>query len=247
MDLTNLGVGYFFDWDIGSDESKNRVGTFEDAIPENLKGNPNVAAEIAYSTLPGYPYIGCAVYSEEPGAIAQAAGLSSTILQNFDKANQIKALTSGTSWQFTDVGDISFVVGMLFPGIIHDGEKRNFVMSFGGISQQSWLADILKYGLEPGFTNVENNDNPSDYYFEIFPQPSESEVNAKVELPDDSRINIEIYDMLGNQMFEQLPLNLGAGSHIIELASAASLSQGTYLAIFKTGKTVIAKKFVKIY
>ncbi|MBM2814875.1 MAG: type sorting protein [Ignavibacteria bacterium] len=235
--LTDVCAGYYFDLDIYEADS-NIVQLTPEIIPVQLKGKNSAAEVIEY----GHDYyaFAAAVTSHEPGAIAQAAGLSYATTEFFSTEDQIKSLTSGTTWQFSDTSDVSFVVGMHFPGQLDTGSTKSFEMTFGAAPKVSELTEKIGKPLDTLFlVNVDNSIVPLTLEMMIYPQPSANSFNLEIINNRDEAAEFYLSDLMGIKIFSQ-DIFTRTGT-IITSFDITNLPTGMYFACLKTGKGVLSK------
>ena len=80
----------------------------------------------------------------------------------------------------------------------------------------------------------------------LFPNPSVGELNMVLELSDEEKIRIEVYDLSGRNLQTIEKGKLISGKHYLKL-DTSSYTQGVYLINASTEKKTIAnKKFIKL-
>ncbi|MEI6577224.1 MAG: T9SS type A sorting domain-containing protein, partial [Bacteroidota bacterium] len=68
----------------------------------------------------------------------------------------------------------------------------------------------------------------SSLSLDVFPNPSSGRTNFALNLNEDAKLDIRIYDLLGKEVMSKIiDETLPAGSHTIEV-DASALSQGVY-------------------
>jgi hypothetical protein len=237
--LKNLSLGYLFDWDLNDDSKNNIVKLFPDAIPSSMEGT-NAASEIAGYYKEGFPYFGSAVYSADGGAIAQAAGLTYDVTYFFSVADQIRSLNNGTSWQFDTPEDISYVVGMRFPGETQQWDSREYYMCFGTGDDEAELAANLQEclsGLTSAKEVIQNLNN-----FELTPNPADDIVTLKGFHSDMYNIYLKIFDVLGKEM-SNISITTKRSS-ILEEIDCSQLPIGIYYMSVHAGNDSYLLPFV---
>jgi len=237
--LKNLSLGYLFDWDLNDDSKNNIVKLMPDAIPGWMKGS-NAAAEIAGYYKEGFPYFGSAVYSNDGSAIAQAAGLNYDVTYFFSVEDQVRSLNNGTSWQLDAPDDISYVVGMRFPGETPQWESKEYYMCFGTGDTESELAANLQECLS-GLTSTKEP-VPETNYFEISPNPADEKVRVNGYHSGFNKINIKIFDALGKQI-TNIDVNSARG-HFTEDIDCSSYPIGMYFMSVISGNNTYSHPLV---
>ena len=243
-DITDLSLGYYFDWDIYPSYSSNKVELFPDAIPETFKAIA-AGAEIQYYVGGGKsPFCACAVYSGDNNNIPQLAGLDGSMTQNFSTTDEITSLNSGGNLQSSTTGDKQIVAGMKFPGVLKKGESRNYQFFFGCSDTRANLAQAIKNAM----LGTEVKENPlisTNVNIEINPQPAENLLNISINNTLNKSVNIEYYDILGCKVIEDTKIAEN-GNQIVLSKDISSLRPGIYFLKITAGEMIISKKFVKI-
>lgn len=228
-DLSDVGVGYYMDWDL-TDSDSNQVESFPEAVPEKYAGNPAAAAMIIRSTRPDYPVMGIATATDEAESAAQAYG-SDYDAWYHTTSDMIEALTSGTQFINGDIGDVNAVSGTLFRSLAA-GEEKNCFVCFGGAETREELAKSLAECLDPSTISVEEPETRDD--FTLYPIPTNDRLYVKA--PEGARIeSIEIRNAFGSVVAES------SGMNSIDVNG---LSSGVYFATFYANGRLYAKKFV---
>lgn len=242
--LNNLSAGYFFDWDLKKEADLNIVEYLPEAIPFKYNEG-NAAAEFAaHSDDPEFPVFGSASKSDYPGAIAQAAGLNYNITGNFSKDNQIKSLNSGVSWQLEQMpDDISYVVGMRFPGEMKPQETRQFTMCFGASDTKQELAVNLMGCLDSTTVSVQTAENNSTA-FELYPNPAGEKLIIKTGSIPEGEYTVEIIDIYGKASgYKYIKYIYKGESFNIPLNNFAD---GVYLVRINNKMNNFTKRFIKM-
>ncbi|QQS36944.1 MAG: T9SS type A sorting domain-containing protein [Ignavibacteriales bacterium] len=99
--------------------------------------------------------------------------------------------------------------------------------------------------LKPGLVDV--NDNVlelNDFKLEQnYPNPFNPTTKIAFTIPEESRVRITIYDLLGNEVLRLLDEQKPRGSHTIDV-NASELSSGVYLYRLKAGKFIQTMKMI---
>ncbi len=240
--LNNLAIGFLIDWDLNNDAGNNRVDLLPEAIPEVKKGQ-SAAAEYVYYYKDGFPVFGSAVYSAEKFAIAQAAGLTADITTSFSKSDQIRALNSGTSWQTNKIDDVSYVVGMLFLGVINSSEIKKLVICTGVGNNKDELAMNLRECLDIEL-NIEEADS-DEKEFEIYPNPANYFINLYIKDIIGEHLTLKIVNAYGEivDLYEFRIDDIKKGNFQMPLNN---LSSGIYFLILENNGRLYYGKFVKM-
>lgn len=93
---------------------------------------------------------------------------------------------------------------------------------------------------------VEVEASPNKYeLYQNYPNPFNPSTNIKFSLPEDSRVVINIYDVLGKKIMELVSGQFVAGNQEVQL-NAASLASGLYLYSIETKNFSAVKKMIVI-
>ncbi|MBI5324847.1 MAG: S8 family peptidase [Ignavibacteriae bacterium] len=229
--LNDVSVGYLLDWDIGPDASQNLVRLFPEGIPETFASIAATAELASYKNK--YPVFAAACYSPNSTFVPQAAGLSD-ISSSFPKPLQIQSLTSGTNLQFDNLGDISMVIGMKFPGEMQPGETKSFNVCIAADDNEQSLALTLQNAM---LGTVGVDDNYNNEAINLYPQPAGDFVNIEINNVF-NKVNLKIVDNLGKELINSVNQESISGRLIIPL-NVSTLTPGLYhLVIQKDLKTV---------
>jgi hypothetical protein len=79
--------------------------------------------------------------------------------------------------------------------------------------------------------------------YQNYPNPFNPSTTIKFALPQDSKVNLIIYSILGEEVGQLINQEMNAGYHQIEF-NASTLASGVYLYIIKAGDFVETKKMV---
>lgn len=236
FELRDPAVGYFKDWDIGGNSSRNQVRLLPEAIPISKVG-AHSAAEMALIN-DDFPVFGSAVYSEETGAVAQAAGLHFGITGYFSLSDQIKALYSGTSWQTDTTYDISYVVGMRYPGTLLPNEEKNCWVCVAAGESREELAEQLRNCLD---IEVSVNTVKVTEDILVYPQPARGFISIVGEFASSS-VECTVYNLLGEQVFRtEIMPDISNAKLNLDLKG---LSAGVYYLRLKDGNRLVTKQII---
>ncbi len=129
--LQDVAAGYYFDWDVAT-VINNSTRLAPEAIPTHIAGGA-VAQAFTHESLP--VAVVCAAATSDLSAEAQASGmLIWDIADDTDgmtDADVVRLLSSGTTIQTTQTGDVSGVLGMRFPGRLLPGDTRTIMVVIG--------------------------------------------------------------------------------------------------------------------
>ncbi|TAL68687.1 MAG: T9SS type A sorting domain-containing protein [Bacteroidetes bacterium] len=236
--LKDVAVGYFLDWDIGPDETRNLVRLFPEAIPETFVAVASAAELARYDG--DYPYFSAAIYSPNDYFVPQAAGLSDINGSTFTKNKQIQTLTNGTSMQFDSIGDISMVVGMKFPGEMQPGETKTFYVCVAAGDNEQSAAINMKYSMlgPVGVNEIPFKAND----ISIYPQPAKDIVNVRFKSNVNS-IVIHLIDYLGKEVSTPIELKNQAENIVIPI-NLNPLPSGMYYLTIQTDEGIVSKPVI---
>lgn len=220
-----VASGYFFDWDIGSDAANNRARLAPEAIPQALVG-PGSAAEVF--TREGFDVAIChAVVSQSPEGTAQSATFPYTAFVNdqdgFSVADRIRMLSSGTTMQAVNAGDLCSVIGMNYPLVMSDGATYEYtvVVTLGATANEatSRMRDVLP-------TAVSVQERLETTALRLYPNPARDVVTVAFAEPLTS---ITIFDATGRAV--SYHRGDGQPSYVL---STANLPSGVYVLSLRT-------------
>ena len=97
--------------------------------------------------------------------------------------------------------------------------------------------------------NIESNETPNEFMlYTAFPNPFNPSTTIRFDLPEDSFVTINVYDMVGRHVKTLLNNNMPAGRRSIVWDSTNNLDQpvsaGTYFYTINTGEYSQTKKMV---
>lgn len=230
QDRSSVGSGYFFDWDIGSDAANNRARLAPEAIPTSLTGTGS-AAEVF--TREGFDVTIChAVVSQSPAGAAQSATFPYAAFVNdqdgFSVADRIRMLSSGTTVQAVNAGDLCSVIGMNYPGTLANGSFYEYtvVITLGATANEatSRMRDVLP-------TAVSVQEERVVAGARVVPNPARDVVTVASEEP---LASITIFDTTGRMVsyhrgdgqpsFVLSTANLPSGVYVLSLRSRTSMA-----------------------
>lgn len=190
--LTDIAAGHFFDWDIGNAGLENTTRLAPEAIPPTFRYIGNAQAFLRNGVG---AVVVCAAVSDELEIQAQVSGfmLSYMVGRGITDTEVIQLLTSGTQIQTTGTGDVSGVIGMMFPGTMAPSEIRTFRIVIGVASTYDLAAQIVRDAiLAP--TGVAELANAG---VQVFPVPATDVLTIR---HDQRATFIEVYDNAGRSI-----------------------------------------------
>ncbi|MEI6091906.1 MAG: S8/S53 family peptidase [bacterium] len=251
VDLSDVSVGYFIDFDLFDLYENNSTKPFAKGVPDDLK---NIAtAQIISSTakpqspfnvaMKEYPVFGVASISNESGVHPQAAGLNRSVSVDLTYGKIHQALTSGTSWQVGDFGDVSVVIGMGFEGALapEQVKKCSFCIAVG--RDEDDLANELQTCLKNQVAVKDYSDNK---FISINPNPAMNYIQLQSKCPEANFANIKIYDIFGKVVVSQENI-LTNGGYFNQRIDVSDLPIGCYVVYVEySNSEFIYSKFIKV-
>ncbi len=233
----NISLGYYLDWDVGSNSDSNRTYLVPDAVPETIV--PIAAAVQFTESNDSSIVVGVGVLSENANNQPQSAGLSSLVRANFSKDKQLLALNSGTTWQFKDYDDVANVCGMRFPTELNPNETKSFMMMFGISRSKEELKTIfLRNILKSDVTS----DNSNLWSIEIYPNPVQNKLEMVFPEKLQGNCRIEIFNSIGELVISEDALLVNNFYEVL----LPKLPDGIYFVRVKNQELLLFGKFVKM-
>ncbi|NQW30786.1 MAG: S8 family serine peptidase [Ignavibacteria bacterium] len=173
--ISDLAVGYYLDFDLGSSGVNNTVRLAPEAVPAGMTG----ASAQAYERSDANVSVVHVMHTSTPGVTAQSAGMSiSSIVDDgdgFTDADVIKLLSSGTSIQTVTTGDMCSISGIRFPGLLQPNESRTVILVIGVGNTSEEAANVVRATLENPMAVSEEimrdeivvKPNPADYSLQL--------------------------------------------------------------------------------
>jgi hypothetical protein len=89
-----------------------------------------------------------------------------------------------------------------------------------------------------------NNSLPTEYGLDQnYPNPFNPSTNIRYQLPENSHVKLQVYDILGNLVTTLIDQPMEAGYHSV-VWNAGSIASGVYFYTFRSGSYVSTKKLV---
>ncbi|OGU40349.1 MAG: hypothetical protein A2X61_11075 [Ignavibacteria bacterium GWB2_35_12] len=110
-----------------------------------------------------------------------------------------------------------------------------------------WMTVSSNYGvfvLHPDLVRVSDDGINDD--FQIYPNPFSSLFNIEFENKIASVVNIDLYDILGNNIYTKSLGFLDSGKHTTTFDMNNKISTGSYLLVISAGNELISKKITKL-
>lgn len=188
--LYDLAVGWFFDWDLGTQPAKNRTARIGQA-------------QIVYPSNDSEPHVQLVTTSLFTDANAITAGIdNTTTYSGLLPETKLKYLNSGDSLQYLGVNDVSVVVGMRFGKPVHPGHYRSFRLVIGLDTMPPLDGTVMK-GVEPYLLSgapFPYVDIPNSALGLVYPNP----VADMFYIPLSRLIppyTLAVYDLRGREMY----------------------------------------------
>lgn len=226
LTLQDLGLGYVFDWDLGSGGSDNRVVHDNECIPASLRGQQSAGFIVSRD---GFPVTLCvAAIGSKSTDVAQAACmLLEDIVDDgdgFTPADRIRLLTSGTSISTDGIGDVAASIGMLRTGEITNDSPFAFRVVLGAGTSLDDARRIVRETIDATTSVEESNDETAH----MWPNPATGDVSLRV--PDDVE-RIDVADITG-----ALVLSQETASTSLVVLHTAVLPSGAYSVVLRNSK-----------
>lgn len=197
--LTNLSIGYYYDWDIDEDADSNVAVLYDEINKADIKSQFNsIGAELIYKPNTNI-FVGCVAYSKETNTKAQIAGLDYDFTESFTKAKQIDVLKSGTSLQNDKIYDRSVFTGIRFEGDFPPQTEKKMSVLIGGNTDRNELANNIITALKTNSVD----ESPINSKFQVIAEPFDGLLKIRNNNEDERIINIELFDLFGNQISYQ--------------------------------------------
>jgi len=146
---------------------------------------------------------------------------------------ELKDTTNFTSWLESHY--IASGFGLVL--VEAEGTYYNYVQKLRGC-----IINGVAYG---SLVNVTNDALPVSEFIlqQNYPNPFNSQTRIEYRLPENSFVNLEVYDILGQRIKTLVSENKPAGSHSIEF-NADGLTAGTYIYCLFNGKHFITRQMI---
>jgi hypothetical protein len=242
-DLKDLSMAYFFDWDIGVAGDSNIVNNSSYNL-KLLKQN-NSSSIIVYHES-GKDAVGTLSYSldEDFDVSPIAASFENEVTyrspDRFSDEEKIKYLNSGTQYETDSDGDIAVINGIHFPGIIPDGDVRNYSMCLCADEDANSVKLLLVKCAGDEISSVEEE---SEHLLDIFPQPARDELFITFNNLVAGEYTIEIFDLLGREVLSRF-LNLTQSSSSTFQINIAHLPSNYYLLSVSSDEKILTKLLI---
>jgi hypothetical protein len=120
-----------------------------------------------------------------------------------------------------------------------------FVVVAYGADETEMLANIQEAETKVGGTGIHPDvESPSGYYLQQnFPNPFNPETKIKFSIPQNSFVNLTVYNILGEVVEELINTELSAGAYTY-LFSGSGFPSGTYFYEITAGEFKEARKML---
>lgn len=209
--LHNCGIGWFYDWDLGSQPARNQTWTDE------------LSCWVA-STDPRSPVVALNVYASVSDAVPVLNSIDNTTTYNgLSQARKQWLLTSPVPVTYDSVNDVAAVVGMRFTNPIPPGHRRMFRQVITMDTSTQGVITLMNRGTIP---------DPADSVFagepgKPFPMPATDYVYIPSGSITVSPATFAVYDAQGRRV-EEVTFETVAGGQILVVLNVSRLPAGVY-------------------
>ncbi|MGC8748599.1 MAG: T9SS type A sorting domain-containing protein [Candidatus Kapaibacteriota bacterium] len=132
-----------------------------------------------------------------------------------------------------------FVDSSLYEGLVY-----YMVRAVKTIENNSGTFAILSRGATQfaRITSVENDN--SEFFVKVSPNPIENVYNIEISIPNDDRVIVELYDLYGNKVKTLLNSFLSKGTHRLASDKDASFTNSVYFLKVSTSRHIKTEKVV---
>ncbi|MFW6157340.1 MAG: S8 family serine peptidase, partial [Balneolaceae bacterium] len=247
VEVENMYVGLFNDWDIGVSAGMNGAAF---STPDSLlylfdEGSNSDQPLVAVAPLGNLS----SALAIDNAATNGADSLNFGIYDDFtdsEKSIALKAGTAQTEQSETDVSAVvasgpftlapraSATVGFVYAFGDNETELREQVSNARATApfEVSSTGEVVA-GMTPGETRL----------FQNYPNPFSSSTRLRVDLAEETGVEIDVFDVIGRRVAEIVDDRLEARTHIFRFAPS-NLSSGVYLVRLKTDRDVQTIKMV---
>ncbi|MDR8390653.1 S8 family serine peptidase [Aliifodinibius sp. S!AR15-10] len=235
FEFEELYAGIFNDWDIGASSSNNGTSySQQDSIlyvyDQDSESTQPVVAVASVGPL-------SSAFAIDNAATGQ--GLNFGLYDGYTDAEKKQSLTAGTTKTNISGTDVSAVIasGPYTVGA-NATLKVGFVYAFGEDSDEL-RSQIQQARSQKPFQVSEKgrvlpDDAPDDTeFFQNYPNPFNGSTRIRLDLSQQSHVNISLYNVLGRKVAEIVDNQLDPRIHIFNV-NASRLSSGIYFARLQT-------------
>ncbi len=222
--LYDVGIAWFFDWDLGSQPASN--------VTSMAQQTASPSSVVQTVSAQGGPYVACSASSPWTTSSPIACGLdNTTTYRGISAAFKDSLLRSGTSLQYQNANDVSILVGTMFNGAWHPNEVRTVRLAIAIDTVLARAIDLAASVVPPASTATLTVGAP-------FPLPASSHVNVPLTTAKDGTVVLRVYDLQGRLMVE-LSMATTAGALDVPLDVRAWAS-GSYTVVVASQGAVVS-------
>jgi serine protease len=243
-DINNFFIGLFFDWDLVEGSGENDYAVYDPTgnlgFVYHLGGNPGTYVGTALISSQNYGFWAINNGDTSAGSIQ--------IYDGFSKDEKWKTLSSGIGNASAGPSDISEVTSA-GPFSIPAGNSIDvaFVITAGNnLDELRTNVDNARTAYAK-LTDVDRAERaPLKFYLsQNYPNPFNPGTEIDYEIPEEGRVTIKVYDILGNFVKTLVDEEKQPGMYHLKL-HAADLASGVYFYQLKIGTYSAAKKIILI-
>ncbi len=151
-------------------------------------------------------------------------------------------------WLESETGSLEFIFDFEYLGSEYYLEELLFEIEFSSLNTQ--LSKILEFNLpvQQATPNVDDIDSPNNLTISNYPNPFNPETTINFNLPQDSKVVLDIYNLKGQRVKRLVSDNFVKGNHQVVWNGTNEASQdvtsGVYLYKIVTDKSQIIKKMI---
>jgi serine protease len=244
FDYDSLFAGLYFDWDIGPSgmnnqayfDSELRYGFTKNVVEPEL---PVTAVQLlSFQKLNYFAIDNDGTSEENPG-----------VWDGFTYAEKWRMLSGGIQRAESNITDASQVIGA-GPIKMNSGDSVRVSFAIFAADNDEDLARISKRAYQTaaqyGISNGNVNNVPQKVICsEVYPNPiTQGELGFYLQIPEETTINIEIYDVSGRRVDHVSSENILIPGFYDFSVSVENISQGTYFLKISTKNETFSKSFV---
>ena len=225
LPLNNIFIGLFTDWDI--DEGSKNLLRYDEGLRMGY----------TYASTPLSPYAGVKLLSGNATPLFyplsyQIAG-NPLADANFSLADKYQTLSSGIQSTSLGIGDGIDVMYVIGNGPYNIPANSSVKLAFAFIAGDN-LSDISISALaaQAKYAQVSTAINPDGTFagFDVsqnFPNPVKDKTSIIVQIPNNGKTSVEVYDLTGRKVLDVLNQELRKGTYTYEI-NASDLNSGIY-------------------
>ena len=151
-------------------------------------------------------------------------------------------------WLESETGSLEFIFDFEYLGSEYYLEELLFEIEFSSLNTQ--LSKILEFNLpvQQATPNVDDIDSPNNLTISNYPNPFNPETTINFNLPQDSKVVLDIYNLKGQRVKRLVSDNFVKGNHQVVWKGTNEASQdvtsGVYLYKIMTDKSQTIKKMI---